>query len=91
MTTKHKPATPLPYAHKSGHEGKTSAIVSATGFVVAGSLVARALQRDADNHAYIAHAANAYPKLVDFVRTLTTDKHQTGAAAETLLRELGEE
>lgn len=34
--------------------------------------------------------ANAYPKLIEFARMVTMDKHQIGAAADALLSELGE-
>ena len=58
MTTKHKPATPLPWT--SGAIGR-------------------------NDHPYMLHAANAYPRLVEFVRT-----RQGRTDADALLRDLGE-
>jgi hypothetical protein len=46
---------------------------------------------DIEDFEYIAHAANAYPKLVELARIALSDKHQIGAAAAAILSELGEE
>ena len=100
MTTKHTPATPLPYAAQdvSGqyfltgldHDGLTQLRVA--------EFILRA------DRAYIAHAANAYPKLVEDARDtfklldrlaskfseddeIAAQFHRTSA----LLRKLGEE
>ena len=42
--------------------------------------------------AYIAHAANAYPKLVEALREVIAGRYEADASrARALLRELGEE
>lgn len=86
MSTKHTPATPLPWHI---HPRDPAMIMDAPEHTVIGD-VPKA------NAAYIAHTANAYPKLVDalraqldFARAQGNNKNATVIAA--LLRELGEE
>jgi hypothetical protein len=103
--TEHTPATPLPFTHKVN--GRLSAVLAEDGLVVMGSLVVPGLKKDAGNHAYFTHAANAYPKLVEALRELLAEwdvmhadedqrsgiTEETGGivGARALLRELGEE
>lgn len=93
-----KPATPLPW--------KFAAAVQNNGpnyFVVGtgrwGEPSAADCAREADA-AYVAHAANAYPRLVEVLRALADSSHggmsaarfldDAGMYARALLRELGE-
>ena len=104
MTTKHKPATPLPFrAGTSGSHGLNK-IIDADGHVVgeASSYSVHCFeQRD-----YLIHAANAYPKLIrrvnvfrewfadhfeDFSPEVNVQLLCMDNDAETLLRELGED
>ena len=96
-TTKHKPATPLPWTLVSWDANKRTKIVE---FAFRGDypvnlrgLSTGPEQRDA---AYIAHAANAYPKLVEALRICAALVHSDGEPVcgqkvRALLRELGEE
>ena len=73
MTTKHKPATPLPW--KPGNS-------EVTGI-------------HAEDAAYMAHAANAYPSSIKFAKLIAKDAdalswEEMRDAAKDLLRELGE-
>lgn len=78
---KHAPATPLPWVADGHHV--TNADPKTRMYIV--------VKREGpqQNAAYIAHAANAYPKLVEFVRTVAADRDAEDARA--LLRELGED
>lgn len=88
MTTTHKPATPLPF------------IASVDNISRDNLLLLRGMCGNASdgvqNAAYIAHAANAYPKLVAALRRI--DATISGSQAQAvqignaiaLLRELGE-
>lgn len=83
MTTKHQPATPLPWKSVSGCLNPDF------------SMTLDPSVHTADT-AYIAHAANAYPRLVEAVRgLLAKDGWGVRTAGEqparALLRELGEE
>lgn len=86
-TVKHQPATPLPFSTKDD-----DIIYGADGSD------AGAPEVSDQNLAYVIHAANAYPKLVEALRKLVRqampdpDK-ATGAhiAAASLLGDLGEE
>jgi len=85
MTTKHTPATPLPwrvpitYKPSDGLE-----LLGADDFCVTSFDTEECPQTTGDA-LYIAHACNSYPKLIDFVRSRAgrTD-------ADALLRSLGE-
>lgn len=83
MTAKHAPQTPLPWK-LHGVQRKTEiggfAVLSGEKAHPCAGYVA-----NSSDAAYIAHAANAYPRLVEFV------KSRIGRAdADALLRELGE-
>ena len=71
MTTKHTPATPLPW-HK-GIKQAEQIVYDVSGWAVANATV---YHGEADAHdcranaAYIAHAANAYPQLVAALRQM---------------------
>jgi hypothetical protein len=94
--TKHTPATPLPWKAVGPKTAEQHVIMSATENVGA------FLRIDAD---YAAHAANAYPKLVEALRTVAPIIERFAAEADpqnsvldqrrdelrALLRELGEE
>lgn len=108
MSTKHKPATPLPW-----HLGVKQAeriIYTQDGWAVANATVYHGHEDAEDckrNAAYIAHAANAYPRLVEALRKLEAEANKVrvnmvnvkeGRAlgesvndAAALLRELGED
>ena len=111
MTTKHVPATALPWEPlrgKTGIFGNEESMRHAHGVNAVepknygGS---RVVQLDANNvrrdMEYIAHAANAYPKLVEALHDVlqwanigVSECDQGGddtEAAEALLRSLGEE
>ena len=103
MTTKHKPATALPW-HVTADPRPTSKqpciATTAAGLPVILATVCGG-QR-VTNAAYIAHAANAYPRLVAALRKMirTYTPALTDATPEemfcfkeytALLRELGEE
>lgn len=93
-----KPATELPFASETRQfrinlvGGQRGRIIAATG---------RVDETAQDDMTYIAHAANAYPKLVKALRkvldladahagALKFDKTPVETDAEALLRELGE-
>ena len=90
MTTNHKPATALPWKYQA--EGRAQFGILGSARLPAPHPTAQNNQTDA---AYIAHAANAYPRLVEFAcfvalqdpNGLTTE----GNRARALLRELEEE
>jgi hypothetical protein len=77
MSTNHKPATALPWSFDRGRID-----------TVADNLPAVASTARAEDGRYIAHSANAYPKLVEMLEALA-DSHES-ANARALLRELGE-
>lgn len=65
----HKPATPLPFEQQRGFDLRS--IISADGTMVAkSSQLGIGTTRGADNAAYLVHAANAYPRLVEALRNL---------------------
>jgi len=90
---KHAPATPLPWANQPGDDSSHGVLSNWRGepFEVA----ANAAPTDA---AYIAHAANAYPRLVEALReaSVSINSKVVGYERErmnrwiSLLRELGE-
>lgn len=103
MTIKHKPATALPWEFRpdatEANPYWRGASMWSGGACVVRMDFTNAHGQGAQNAAYIAHAANAYPRLVAALRAATarlqqeTDGdawtlHQQGAA---LLRELGED
>ena len=65
MTTKHTPATPLPWAIDLVQTRRV--MFRGTHRIISASAVP-ALAFDEREAAYIAHAANAYPKLVEALR-----------------------
>jgi hypothetical protein len=81
--TKNRPATPLPWANQPAdeYEGVLA--------LVDDEMLEVAKVDDAKNAAYIAHAANAYPKLVEALYKRTYDGI-TVKDIRTLLLELGE-
>src|SRR3990167_4502125 len=96
MTAKHTPATPLPWLAPVNY--------GATHFEIQGGEPCKHIARTPrlQDAAYIAHAANSYPKLVAAVKHLravmnadggSTAAERTGATAITnkLLRSLGED
>ena len=100
-----KPATPLPWesgmVETEPHCVAFYLITQATN--IGGWNVAQTLsnkERDAKDAAYIAHAANAYPRLVEALRdalsALVCEGHHEGVSrpvtdGRALLRELGEQ
>ena len=100
----HTPATPLPW-----HLGLKQAeriIYDATGWAIANATVYHDKSDAAEtkaNAAYIAHAANAYPRLIEALRGLRANCPSPKKIkddfsyilcreqADKLLRELGEE
>jgi hypothetical protein len=92
MNTKHKPATALPWSVNAAQVGYTA--VEAVNV----RSVARANggKKDRENFVYIAHSANAYPKLVGALRDVLAMMHPEAvdgliaAHAHALLRDLGE-
>ena len=87
----HKPATPLPW------EVDEEATVCANNTVVAFTSTRVSAYQDEDA-GYIAHAANAYPKLIAELRKIVVPDDEgwtiiagkSAASALALLRELGE-
>ncbi len=92
---KHKPATPLPWTVEHGNH-----VIGGNqerSRVAVGSLSVAEYRVADQNAAYIAHAANAYPRLVEALRELAEASGRgieacvnAEARAESLLRELGE-
>lgn len=87
METKRKPATPLPW--RSEERGATIH----RQVVVSKGLVCQVARRagQVENAAYIAHAANAYPKLVVALREIADGRDLPMHEARELLRNLGED
>lgn len=105
METKHKPATPLPWKKSLGmpcrhpyYLIRTDEETHAMRSVAKVDIAARG-GSDIDA-AYIAHAANAYPKLVEALRaivspdedgfTILSSGNRDARRITALLRELGE-
>lgn len=87
MTTKHQPATPLPWLG-----GQTITARKDPSGAYDRISVAQRVNRPQDA-AYIVHACEAYPKLAAFAQSIAAEGHRLGthaARAEALLRELGE-
>jgi hypothetical protein len=107
--TKHAPATPLPWTFRpddaeTNPYWRGASIWTATGACIARLELPNAQGGGAQNGAYMFHAANAYPKLVEALRALmkmyeSIPVDETGRLgmrqewhdARALLRELGEE
>jgi hypothetical protein len=98
MNTKHKPATALPWQKESPMQGIRGGEGSQHIYTAHASGNYKTREQDA---AYIVHAANAYPKLVEALRHAIKeadgycdDEHghpaNTLDAERALLRELGE-
>jgi hypothetical protein len=97
--TKHTPATPLPWnICSNGKAAKNHAFGEANCPTVVGEVYGRGYPigrgsspgslRDAD---YIAHSANAYPRLVEALKVVTDKWHPLAVGeARDLLRDLGE-
>ena len=104
--TKHQPATALPWRTVASYQPQTRKeemspyVLGADGENVAASAL-----RGVDDAAYIAHAANAYPKLVEVLRAcIRADnlrafergqrepefQHSADHPARAILRDLGE-
>lgn len=94
--TKHAPATPLPW--KTDENDELPPAVIRDNEYGDGIAEVQGEQNDAD---YIAHAANAYPKLVEALRVIAdrppaddgehaAEVNWIVATAAALLRELGE-
>jgi hypothetical protein len=92
MMTKAQPATPLPWHYDS----ETVDVITESGEFIATSLQPDsgvATQWEYDDAAYIAHAANAYPKLVETIVQLAYSDMSAAVMRNRLrsiLRELGE-
>ena len=98
MTT-HTPATPLPWRVGQVSAGRFPAYPIIGDQLIVADVTIRARGRSNVDAAYIAHAANAYPRLIEALRSL---KDRIGAfngqtacspefnAAHALLAELGE-
>jgi hypothetical protein len=112
--TKHTPATPLPWTSgiNPTMQGLPLVVQDARGRIIVhleatGPYMERAVrpsvsEADIALASYIAHAANAYPKLVEALRLIAGDVDECNgkggdgyvsilARAQTLLRELGED
>jgi hypothetical protein len=88
MNTKAKPATPLPFSVERADRTHTN-ILGGRKAVVA--CIYSDEQQDA---AYIAHAANSYPKLVEELKRRLEEMRLligSDVLSSSLLRELGEE
>ena len=73
--TKHAPATPLPWTFRpddaeTNPYWRGASIWTATGACIARLELPNAQGGGAQNGAYMFHAANAYPKLVEALRTM---------------------
>lgn len=98
---KHQPATALPWTVGPDMRGKERIFSPASDYEVARAMSrgARNARDRRTNRNYLAHAANAYPKLVDAIRRLIDIPEVAKIAkgtdamrvARELLRELGEE
>jgi hypothetical protein len=93
-----KPATPLPWGTERHPSQDYSFVTSRSAHWVASTANQRESQQDAT---YIAHACNAYPRLVETVRktirflgadefAIDREQRKVLDQARALLRELGE-
>jgi hypothetical protein len=84
-------ATPLPWA-SAGRHVQMSAESSGPKLVTVSVESWRAMEYTQQDHAYIAHACNAYPKLVEALRDVAVHANPSiRKRAAALLRSLGEE
>ena len=87
MTTNHKPATALPW--KTHHDDMQIGSLSLNGD---GDYSGEGYSKQ--DAAYIAHAANAYPRWVEFAKFIASQDPNgmtaQGNRARALMRELGE-
>jgi hypothetical protein len=89
-TMKHEPKTPLPWKYVPAVRN------NAPNYYAVGTGKWRepvaALCDEGNDAAYITHAANAYPKLIEHLLrdSLNNPTSPTGERARALLRELGE-
>jgi hypothetical protein len=94
MNTNHKPATALPWEaipYRYVLNSATRARIHAES----NAPVIDDANPSLDDAAYIAHAANAYPELVAFVKRVSETEHDSGwderLSAAALLAKLGED
>ncbi len=91
---KHAPATPLPWRIEPAAQQKPRVSIKVAHAVLLSDHAPRMADvRLAQDAAYIAHAANAYPKLVEALKTELCACDEASAAhfqISSLLRELGE-
>lgn len=92
----HKPATALPWAEHRGSDGRTGHLIvggeKLTGAIRQPAIAKIAGNGKAKDAEYIVHAANAYPKLVEFLMLInghTSDKEMSELAGQ-IMREIGE-
>ena len=90
MTTKHQPATPLPWSEPVNYGNVSFEIQSCSQQVLVGK------KWTIQDVRYVSHAANAYPRLVQALQDLLPDPEASNYTkaeqrASALLRELGEE
>jgi hypothetical protein len=99
--TKHTPATPLPWATRKPAKANIYTLTDNTA-AIAMATHHHGTQKQFENAAYIAHACNSYPRLVEALRehiaylgkdvpSYDCGKRRSYDAARALLRELGEE
>ena len=88
-TMNHRPATALPWRASPARPAEVQQV---SGVYTIGLMG----MDGAANATYIAHAANAYPKLVEMLRNIASNEWDAGGATSTgksirtLLREIGE-
>lgn len=97
MSARHAPATPLPWRTVASYQPATKREEMSPYLLAAdGDNVAASALRGVDDAAYIAHACNAYPRLVEALRNCIAEIDDGDgmpgdfADAIALLRSLGE-
>lgn len=101
MTTKHAPATPLPWTASRVHPDFPNCNVSYVDSADRNEAATCYCDDSKKNSAYIAHTSNAYPRLVEDGKALVQMARESDPSNvlfmdavlrfEALLRELGEE
>lgn len=90
---RHRPHSKLPYVVDETHG--SVCVVCANGSAMANisdtSINPGSHPAEVEDASYLSHAANAYPKLVDFVYRIANGECSLGANAIALLREIGED
>lgn len=86
MNVHHTPVTPLPWTVEDGGMFEAQVVGPVEG--VAQTILHNGQRQNAD---YIAHAANAYPKLVEALRKCADAGSPAADDAFDLLHSLGEE